>query len=202
MKAALKTTIIILGVIAALGVLWLAASWLYASTFDLQELTAAGDAAQLQYVLKWQPAKVRETDPFGRTALHEAVLKPDTLIAEILIRAGANVSAKDHQGRTPLHTVATDGRLNAVRLLIAAGADVNAQDRDGLSPLHCAAAHDHGNVATVLLNAGARVNPQDKDGGTPLDWALVLFVQDHAEQSLRQFGGRTRHELIQQGLVR
>ena len=202
MKALLKATVAIMGVIGSLGVLWLAASWLYAGAFDLQELTVANDAARIRYVLKWQPAKLRDTDPFGRTALHEAVVKPDAQVAEILIRAGASVNAKDRQGRTPLHAAAASGRLNAVRLLIAAGANVNAQDRDGWTPLHCAAVHDYGSITTVLLNAGARVNPQDKDGGTPLDWAVVLFVQDHAEQSLRQFGGRTRFELIQQGLVR
>jgi hypothetical protein len=202
MKTALKATIGTAGVIGALGVLWLGATWLYAATFDVRELVAAGDSARLRFALKWQPAKVRETDPFGRTPLHEAVARPETQPAEILVRAGANVNAKDRQGRTPLHAAATDGRLNAVRLLIAAGADVNAQDRDGWTPLHCAAVHDHGSVTTVLLNAGARVNPQDKDGGTPLDWTLVLFIQEHAEQSLRQFGGRTRSELLRQGLVR
>ena len=111
---------------------------------ELDEAVEAGDAEKTRALLR------KGADP-GQ-ALILAVNRNDTVIAGILIEAGANVNgvlvpavAGDHEemvrfllahgakvdgddpGESPLHTALVMNRLDMARILIAAGADVKAQ---------------------------------------------------------------------------
>src|SRR5437762_2680044 len=61
----------------------------------------------------------------GTTALHWAVRWDDLETAEMLIRAGANVSAANRAGATPMQLAALNGNAAMVDQLIKAGADPN-----------------------------------------------------------------------------
>ena len=61
----------------------------------------AGDAAALRARLAG-PIDVNARQPDGATALHWAVHHEDAAIADLLIRAGADVSAANDLGVTPL----------------------------------------------------------------------------------------------------
>ena len=61
------------------------------------------------------------------TALHWAAYQDDLEIAELLVRAGANVKAANRYGVTPLSLACTNGNGAMVELLLKAGADPNAR---------------------------------------------------------------------------
>lgn len=101
----------------------------------------------------------------GRTVLMSATSKD---VADVLIKAGADVNAKDTNGSTALMVIAqnTKGdyhkryeRLKDVaELLIKAGADVNAKADDGRSALSIAKSLSGGSsyITGLLRAAGAR----------------------------------------------
>src|SRR5215475_1387336 len=62
----------------------------------------------------------------GTTALHWAVRADDLETTDLLIRAGANVSAANREGVTPLMLAATNGSPRILSSLIKAGANPNA----------------------------------------------------------------------------
>jgi RNA polymerase sigma factor (sigma-70 family) len=65
----------------------------------------------------------------GRTPLHEAAVRGEAAIGQLLIEHGADVNARsgDHEA-TPLHAAACCGHREIVDLLLAAGADRSARD--------------------------------------------------------------------------
>jgi hypothetical protein len=83
-------------------------------------------------------ADVHATDYYGRTVMHHAVYRPDTL--RLLVRHGGMLEAKDRAGRTPLLVAAWNGQGPAVRALLALGADPEAVDPRGTTALELALA--------------------------------------------------------------
>jgi ankyrin repeat protein len=95
---------------------------------------------------------------FGR-ALYGAVFKGHTIIARLLLDAGAKIRGGAHY-RTALHIAALEGHESIVRLLIERGACISASYNamgDG-SPLDEAVRGEHAGVVRILLEAGAEVN--------------------------------------------
>jgi uncharacterized protein len=108
-------------------------------------------------------------------ALPAAVLDGDLVVAEKLLRAGADPNRKDPLGYPPLQLAAGLGQVQMVELLLAAGADPLLLDtRMGASALHKAAIGGVVEVARVLLDHGAFINQQAPlDGQTPLFDAVL-----------------------------
>ncbi len=147
----------------------------------------------------------------GTTALHWAVRWDDLETAEMLIRAGANVSAANRAGATPMQLAALNGNAAMVDRLIKAGADANMpQTPYGDTPLMLASRTGRTDAITVLLDHGAQVNTKETWGGTTaLMWAVserhsaaVKLLLDHGadvnarsnfvpEANGRGFEGRT-----------
>jgi ankyrin repeat protein len=147
----------------------------------------------------------------GTTALHWAVRWDDLETAEMLIRAGANVSAANRAGATPMQLAALNGNAAMVDQLIKAGADPNMpQTPYGDTPLMLASRTGRTDAITVLLDHGAQVNTKETWGGTTaLMWAVserhsaaVKLLIDHGadvnarsnfvpEANGRGFEGRT-----------
>jgi len=69
---------------------------------------------------------------FGDTYLHEAVMKGDTDVVELLLKHGADVEVKDEDGRNPLN-YARDVKMAA--LLLEHGANINARSMSGRTML-------------------------------------------------------------------
>ena len=59
---------------------------------------------------------------------------------QLLVKQGANVTAKDKSFSTPLHLASSFGTPEIVRLLIEHGADIAAEDESRRTPLHLASA--------------------------------------------------------------
>lgn len=133
----------------------------------------------------------------------------DLDVLELLLDAGADLSARDDHGLTPLHRVAelwrADGAyyLAAARALVQAGADPAARGRGGRTPLHAAAEVPWGreepavpDMLSLLVEAGSDVNARTDGGQTALHLALhnpaaaVRLLELAADPAARNDSGR------------
>jgi ankyrin repeat protein len=133
----------------------------------------------------------------SQTALMWAVAQRRPEVVEVLLEAGANVSARSRAypqvvtdeetqragreelnytvlrgGSTPLLFAARSGDVESARLLLAAGAAANEALPDGATALTVAAHSDHGDVGALLLEHGADPNAA-AIGYTPLHAAVL-----------------------------
>ena len=134
-------------------------------------------------------------DYTGRTPLHEAVRKNDSIIVNILLdkhpqmvkykckqwqevnqtllsfeelaEYNADVC---HCGYTPLHLAALYGHLEAAILLIRKGAQLDDRDCTGATPIHVAACPNRANLI------GGNINVKTSNGSTPLHSAAACGV--------------------------
>src|SRR5215467_6726383 len=91
--------------------------------------TDAADAAQKKDLgalraLVQRKADVNVAQPDGTTALHWAVVWNSEEDVTLLLRAGANATARNRYGATPLSEAVTSGSSAMVAALLKAGADV------------------------------------------------------------------------------
>lgn len=134
----------------------------------------------------------------GTDALIWAASRNDVEMADLLLRAGADVKAANDYGATALYAAAGKANSAMVVKLLAAGADPNVGLDSGETPLMEAARQ--GNVATVsaLLSAGADPNVQEKNGGqNALIWAISerhAAVTDELVRHKADVNARTKSE--------
>ena len=137
-------------------------------------------------------------DYSGRTPLHEAVLKNNTIIVNLLLEKQSRMihnKCKHWQeldeknesmeynyeyydevckcGYTPLHLAAKYGHHQLATLLVRKGARVDDQDCSGATPLHIAAVHGLADTVKVLLQMNATMEIEDKNGMTPWETAFL-----------------------------
>jgi len=117
---------------------------------------------------------VNSTQVDGTTALHWAVRADDLETADLLIRAGANVSVANRDGVTPMQLAAVNGTAPMIEKLIKAGANPNASlSKFADTALMLAARTGKVDPVKVLLDNGAQVNAIETWGGTTaLMWAV------------------------------
>ena len=106
-------------------------------------------------------------------ALHWAAHWDDVDVADMLIRAGAQVNATNDYGVAPLVLAATNGSRAMVERLLSAGADPNTADNNGATALMFAVRTGKIEVVEALLAAsGVDVDAKDVvHGQTALMWA-------------------------------
>ena len=155
-------------------VAWLAAVNAGASGSDLADAAMKGNREAVRALLQ-RNADVDAPQVDGTTALHWAARLDDLDIADLLIRAGANVSAANREGATPLLLAALNGNAAMIEKLIAARANPNAPlTRHGDTALMMAARTGKPEAVTVLLDHGAEVATKESWGGTTaLMWAVA-----------------------------
>ena len=67
--------------------------------------------------------------------------KDHRIVAEYLIKKGADLEKTNSDGQTPLHLAASLGRLKATKYLLRQGAEVNKEDSGRKTALHKAASN-------------------------------------------------------------
>ncbi|MBK8248919.1 MAG: ankyrin repeat domain-containing protein [Gemmatimonadetes bacterium] len=127
------------------------------------------DAATVRALVA-RGADVNAAQGDGMTALHWAARFNQVEVANLLLRARANVSAATRiGGYTPLHVAAENGAGEVVALLVKAGANPNAAGSVGVTPLHLAALYGDARAVKALLDAKATVDAREPQWGqTPL----------------------------------
>ncbi|MFN8057755.1 MAG: ankyrin repeat domain-containing protein [Vicinamibacterales bacterium] len=128
-----------------------------------------------------QGADVNAAQGDGMSALHWAAEHGDAALTDMLVYAGANVSAVTRIGQyTPLHIASRKGNVTVVEALLKAGAVVGARTTtSGVTPLHLAAESGNADVVRVLLDHGADVDAKESEWGqTPLMFAAALNRAD------------------------
>ena len=134
-----------------------------------------GDLALVRSLIN-QGADVNGAQGDGMTALHWAAENGSAATADLLLSAGANLSAVTRLGGyTPLHLAAKAGSAEVVRVFLEAGADPRAATTTGgATALHFAAAAGNGHAVTELIEHGADPNAVESAWGqTPLMFAAA-----------------------------
>lgn len=124
---------------------------------------------------------VEAIDFIGRTPLHRAAFRGHTAVLDVLICAGADVSAFTQRSeclgnwlpipplRAALHYATWQGHVSAVQVLLRAKADPSVAETDGWRcPLLYAIDRQNRGLVKLLLDAGADPFASDFDGVTAL----------------------------------
>lgn len=137
-------------------------------------------------------------DYSGRTPLHEAVRRNDSVLVKFLLSTD---EAKIHSTCDRWQEVQPQIETN--RSLVLSFKESSEYYRDvchcGYTPLHLAARYGYPNIAVTLLENGAGVGIKDCSGGTPLHvaachnhWDIIIILLKYgADIGSRSFNGST-----------
>src|SRR5262245_41314040 len=157
-----------------------------ASSSPVADSAMRGDRDGLRDLLK-QGADVGAAQGDGMTALHWAAERGDAAMADMLVYAGANVSAVTRIGQyTPLQLASRSGSAAVVAALLKAGADPSVRSTTtGVTALHLAASSGNAAVVKLLLDAGADPNAKETEWRqTPLMFAAAQNRADAIKELL------------------
>jgi ankyrin repeat protein len=160
-------------VLGICSVVLLTVTNLNAAVSDIADAVMKGNKDAVRSLLA-RKVDVNAPQIDGTTALHWAVLADDLETADLLLRAGAKVSASNREGVMPMQLAAINGSAAMMDKLIKAGADPNAAlTKFGDSPLMMASRTGKTEAIKVLLDNGAKVNAKESWGNTTaLMWAV------------------------------
>jgi ankyrin repeat protein len=101
----------------------------------IHDAARMGSGADIEKILKANPAMRDARTGLGSMPLHLAATNPDVTAVKALLAAGADVNAKDMDNNTPLHMAAYTNRVENAKALLEAGADVNVVSTGGRTPM-------------------------------------------------------------------
>ena len=158
-----------------------------------------GDADALKTLLQFD-ANVNLPDGQGNTPLH--YVRNNTCV-DILLAAGADITARNSFGHTPLHMVCRGaGSLPLLKRLIEGGININATDHSGETALCTATFGKHAECALHLIQHGADIDMAIGTNGLgdgPIHMAVIsdvpavlkLLLASNAKYTRANLFGRT-----------
>ena len=148
----------------------------------------AADVDTVRTLVADRAVDVNLAEPDGATALHWAVHRSDAELVDLLIAAGADVTATNRYGVQPISLAAENGNAVILAALLDAGADPNATLPEGETVLMTAARTGDAASIRTLLVRGADPNARDRfRGQTALMWAAARNNAD-AVHALAELG--------------
>jgi hypothetical protein len=111
---------------------------------------------ELISLIKNNGISINETDKYGNTPLHIAIMSRERKYARALINQGADLNIKNKVELSPLHIAAFLNDEEAAKDLLAKGAEIDIKGNSGYTPLHIASLMNNIEVAKDLLNMGAK----------------------------------------------
>lgn len=135
----------------------------------LNNATLSGHLSVVKILLERGPdalASLSDTD--GWSPIHAAAQFGHVETAELLLRHGADHTARNNEGVTPLHSTAFQGNAQLASLFLARGAEINAQDDNGFTALHIAAERGITEYVAFLLSRNADAELPSRNGRTPV----------------------------------
>ena len=144
------------------------------SSKSLIEAVSQKDKNKVAKLLETKPdLEIKDTK--GRTALMIAAYMGENEIAELLIRAGADVNAQDDMLNSPFLYAGAEGNLDLVKLCLANGANFEIYNRYYGTALIPAAERRHLQVVNLLVNTpGYPIDHVNNLGWTALLEAIIL----------------------------
>ena len=135
-----------------------------------------GHSETVNTLLKNPNIEIDAVNDAGETPLYIAIKENNLYIAEILIKAGADVNRKTFSGENLIYIAARQRKYHLVDILVKNGVDVNVRNKNGETPLLCAiksTENQRPNVDMVrlLLEYKADVNCRDMWGKSALHYA-------------------------------
>ncbi|HEY8518530.1 MAG TPA: ankyrin repeat domain-containing protein [Gammaproteobacteria bacterium] len=177
-----RSAVVLPGLLALLS---LVASGAGAETPPLVAAVKSGDRVRALALATERPELARAAETDGTTALHWAVRNDDLELADRLLRAGADATARNRYGVTPLYLAAQNGSARMIERLLDAGADPNEVSVEGETALMTAARTGRVEAARVLLERGAEVDAREAwHGQTALMWASAQGHPDMIRELL------------------
>jgi ankyrin repeat protein len=113
---------------------------------------------------------VNYKDDRGWTPLHYAAAYDYRNVAKILIKNGANPSAKSFSGITPLHLASKMSNISVAEVLIENDAEINPKNDEGKTPLDSAKALKRVAIINILRKKGA-VTTFHKENPDYVSWS-------------------------------
>lgn len=120
---------------------------------------------------------IRVSADDGTPPLVLALKKGYTVIAKILLNAGASINGHDKLGLTPLLVACgktTQGYRTIALGLITKGALINVRDALGYTPLLLALSGNNFDIAQALIDAGADVGARTRRGENALSMVAAM----------------------------
>ena len=155
---------------------------------SLVDAARMSDAAGVERALK-ERADVNGAEGDGMTGLHWAAATGNVDVADLLLRAGADIQRKTRVGAyTPLLIASRYGHEAVVQRLLAAASDPNVANVNGTTALMFAASAGGGAVKTLLAH-GADVNVREKARDQT---ALMFAAAYNRADAVRLFDGSRR----------
>jgi ankyrin repeat protein len=111
---------------------------------------------ELISMIKEKGVSINETDNYGNSPLHLAILDGESGYARSLISQGADLNMKNNQELSPLHIASFRDNEEVVKYLLNKGAEIDLKGNSGYTPLHIASEMNHITVAKDLLMMGAK----------------------------------------------
>jgi len=134
---------------------------------------------------------IHQEDKSGNPPILTALKKNYTVIARILLNAGADPNTRDKFGLSPLLLAcgkATRGYKEIAEKLVKMGADINVRDRLGWTPLLLALSGGTAEIAELLIERGADLTIHTRRGES----ALALAEKSGNEKLIRLLTEKTR----------
>jgi hypothetical protein len=157
-----------------------------------------GDIDKCTEFIELYPELLNRKCERGNTMMHVACSRGDRVLAEMLIRHGADIEVQDMFGNTPLLYAVDKDRVEIVKMLLKRGASVHACDFRGNTPLHSACAVNNLEMVEILLDRGADPEAMDYANQKPANRTSNRAIEQSIERAIQNIkdGGESQTQKI------